>query len=153
MNDSDEAGCKPRLPWYATWRSHDLAPVAGQILCGVEEIPEGRCKEIRYGEGIYAFSLLVHRSRGQVKVYVNRCPHFSLPLNVRPGEFVMLEGERVMCALHGAVFRLDNGHCEAGPAASSALESVEVVVRDGLVCIADGECEPAPDASRARIED
>jgi hypothetical protein len=57
----------------------------------VEEIPEGGCKEIRYGEGAYAFSLLVHRSGGQVRAYVNRCPHFALPLNVRPGEFVMLD--------------------------------------------------------------
>jgi nitrite reductase/ring-hydroxylating ferredoxin subunit len=103
----------------------------------VEEIPEGRCKEIRFGEGAYAFSVLIHRSGARVKAYVNRCPHFSLPLNVRPGEFVMLDGARVMCALHGAVFRLDNGYCEAGPAASSSLESVEVVVSDGLVCIAD----------------
>jgi nitrite reductase/ring-hydroxylating ferredoxin subunit len=68
-----------------------LAPTTGQILCAAEEIPEGRCKEIRYGEGIDAFSLLIHRSRAQVKAYVNRCPHFSLPLNVHPGEFVMLE--------------------------------------------------------------
>ncbi len=78
---------------------------------------------------------------------MNRCPHFSLPLNVRPGEFVMLEGERVMCALHGAVFCLDNGYCEAGPAKSSSLESVEVVVRDGSVCIADSDCPSLLDSS------
>jgi nitrite reductase/ring-hydroxylating ferredoxin subunit len=119
-----------------TWRSHDLAPSAGEILCTVEEIPDGRCKEIVYGERPYALSLLVHRSGAEVKGYVNRCPHFSLPLNVSPGQFVMLEGARVMCALHGAVFRLDNGYCEAGPAATSFLEPVEVTVRDGSVCIA-----------------
>jgi len=141
MDDSDDAGRAPRLSWHATWRSHDLAPTTSQILCAVEEIPEGGCKEIRYGEGAYAFSPLVHRSGGHVKAYVNRCPHFSLPLNVRPGEFVMLDGARVMCALHSAVFRLDNGYCEAEPAASSALESVEVVVRNGSVCIADSDCE------------
>ena len=147
MDDSNEAGRAPSLPWHATWRSHDLAPTTGQVICAVEEIPEGGCKEIRYGEGAYAFSLLVHRSGAQVKVYVNRCPHFALPLNVRPGEFVMLDGERVMCALHGAVFRLDTGYCEAGPAASSSLESVEVVVRDGSVCVADSDCPSLLDRS------
>lgn len=136
MNDSNDAGCRRRIPMPMTWRSHDFAPSAGQILCAVEDIPEGHCKEIRYGEGAYAFSLLVHRSCAEVRVYVNRCPHFSLPLNTRPGEFVMLDGARVMCALHGAVFRLNDGYCEAGPAATSSLESVEVVVRGGLVCIA-----------------
>jgi nitrite reductase/ring-hydroxylating ferredoxin subunit len=119
------------------WRSHDHAPSAGQILCAVEEIPDGLCKEIRYGEGAYALSLLVHRSRTEVRAYVNRCPHFSVPLNNRPGEFVMMDGARVMCAFHGAVFRLDNGYCEAGPAATSFLEVVEVVVRDGSVCVAE----------------
>ena len=153
MNDSNESGRAPRLPWHATWRSHDLAPTTGQILCAVEEIPEGRCKEIRYGEGAYAFSLLVHRSGAGVKAYVNRCPHFSLPLNIRPGEFLMRDGARVMCALHGAVFRLDNGHCEAGPAPGSSLESVEVVVRDGSICIADGDCEPGSGTSQTRVQD
>jgi len=137
MNDSYDAGCGRGIPLPMTWRSHEFAPSAGQILCAVDEVPDGLCKEIRYGEGAYAFSLLVHRSSAEIKVYVNRCPHFSLPLNTRPGEFVMLDGARVMCALHGAVFRLDNGYCEAGPAASSSLEPVEVVVRDGSVYIAD----------------
>lgn len=119
------------------WRSHDFAPSPGQILCAVEDIPDGHCREIRYGEGAYALSLLVHRSSAGVKAYVNRCLHFSVPLNNKPGEFVMMEGARVMCAFHGAVFRLDNGYCEAGPAATSVLEAVEVLVRDGAVCIAD----------------
>jgi nitrite reductase/ring-hydroxylating ferredoxin subunit len=119
------------------WRSHDLAPSAGQILCAAEEVPDGRCMEIRYGEGAYALSLLLHRTSAGIKAYVNRCPHFSLPLNARPNQFVMLDATRVMCAFHGAVFRLDNGYCEAGPAASSFLEPVEVIVRDGAVCIAD----------------
>ena len=126
-----------------TWRSHDFAPSPGQVLCAVEEISDGLCKEIRYGEGAYAFSLLLYGTHGQVKAYVNRCPHFSLPLNIRPGEFVILDGERVMCALHGAVFRLDNGYCEAGPAASSSLEPVAVVVRNGSVCIADAPLSSA----------
>ncbi|MEO8309411.1 MAG: Rieske 2Fe-2S domain-containing protein [Pseudomonadota bacterium] len=108
----------------------------GQSLCAFEGIADGALKEIRYGEGNLAFSLLIHRSGQGVKAYVNRCPHFSLPLNARPGQFVMMEGERVMCAFHGAVFRLDDGYCEAGPAGGSSIESVAVDIRDGQVCIA-----------------
>jgi nitrite reductase/ring-hydroxylating ferredoxin subunit len=123
-------------PTPMNWRSHDLAPSPGQVLCALHEIAEGLCKEVRYGEGAYALSLLVHRSVSGIRAYVNRCPHFSLPLNASPGQFVMLDESRVMCAFHGAVFRLDSGYCEAGPAASSFLESVEVNVLDGMVCIA-----------------
>lgn len=118
------------------WRSHDLAPSPGQIICAVEDIPDRLCKEVRYGDDAYALSLLVHRSGAEIKAYVNRCPHFSLPLNARPGQFVMVDAERVMCAFHGAVFRLGDGYCEAGPAASSLLEPVEVVVQHGMVRIA-----------------
>jgi nitrite reductase/ring-hydroxylating ferredoxin subunit len=118
------------------WRSHDRAPSPGQLVCALAEIPDGHCKEVRYGEDAYALSLLVHRSGAQVKAYVNRCPHFSLPLNNLPGQFEMKEGARVMCAFHGAVFRLDDGYCEAGPAATAFLEPVEVLVRDGAVLIA-----------------
>lgn len=126
------------------WRSHDHAPSSGQVLCAVEEIPDGLCREIRYGEGAYALSILVHRSGTDIKAYVNRCPHFSVPLNNLPGKFVMMEGGRVMCAFHGAVFRLDSGYCEAGPAATSFLEPVEVIVRDGAVCIADRGAATSP---------
>ena len=121
MNDSNDADCR-HLALPTTWRSHEFAPSTGQVVCAVEDVPDGLCKEIRYGEGAYAFSILVHRSCTEIKAYVNRCPHFSLPLNARPDQFVMLDGARVMCAFHGAVFRLDNGYCEAGPATSSFLK-------------------------------
>ena len=99
--------------------------------------------EIRYGDGAYALSLLVHRSRAQVREYINRFSHFSPPLNVRPGDLVMLDEALVICALHSAAFRFDDRYCESGPAASASLESVEVVVRDGSACVADGGGELA----------
>jgi len=96
----------------------------------VDSVPGGACKELRYGDGDEALSLLVYRGALGIRIYVNKCPHFSLPLNARPDKFLLLKDAQIMCAHHCAVFRLDDGHCIAGPAAGFALEPVAVTVVD-----------------------
>ncbi len=114
------------------WQDHRHAPPAGTLLC-TASIPAGNCTELRYGEGDAAFCMLLYRRGTDIKAYVNCCPHFSLPLNARPGEFLMLEGERVMCAYHCAIFRLQDGLCIDGPAAGMALDSIPIEIRDGQI--------------------
>jgi nitrite reductase/ring-hydroxylating ferredoxin subunit len=96
-------------------------------------LPDGGCTELAYAQGEDACTMLLYRSGLEVRAFINRCPHFSLPLNTRPGEFLLLSGARIMCAHHCAVFRLDNGHCIDGPAGNTALEAVDVDIRDGQV--------------------
>jgi nitrite reductase/ring-hydroxylating ferredoxin subunit len=115
------------------WREHRYAPAQGALLCRVEGVPDGACKELRYGDGDRIFSLLLYRRDVAIRVYVNSCPHFSLPLNARPDKFLLLAHECIMCAYHCAVFRLDDGHCIAGPAEGLDLESVPVTVVDGQI--------------------
>jgi nitrite reductase/ring-hydroxylating ferredoxin subunit len=115
------------------WREHRYAPVTGTVLCRLDEIPEGGCNEVRFGEGDGALSLFVYRGEPGIRAYVNCCPHFSLPLNARPGRFLMLAGAQIMCAYHCAIFRLDDGHCIAGPAEGMGLEEVRVELAGELV--------------------
>jgi nitrite reductase/ring-hydroxylating ferredoxin subunit len=117
------------------WQNHRYAPAVGQRLCALESVPEGACTELRYGAGEDAFALLLYRSGLDVKAYVNCCPHFSLPLNARPGEFLLMTEARLMCAYHCAIFRLDDGHCIDGPAVGMALDSVPIEVRDGHIFV------------------
>jgi nitrite reductase/ring-hydroxylating ferredoxin subunit len=121
-----------------SWQSHRDAPVTGQWLCSLDSVPEGRCTELRYGPQDGAFTMLLYRRGAQVKAYVNCCPHFSLPLNARPGEFLLLSGEQVMCAYHCAIFRLHDGHCIDGPAEGMALEPVPIEIRDKQIYVAAG---------------
>jgi nitrite reductase/ring-hydroxylating ferredoxin subunit len=111
-----------------SWREHRYAPALGTLLCRVDSVPEGACRELRFGEGDGLLSLLLHRRGDGIRAYVNSCPHFSLPLNARPDKFLVLDHARVMCAWHCAVFRLDDGHCIAGPAQGMGLEPVPVTV-------------------------
>jgi nitrite reductase/ring-hydroxylating ferredoxin subunit len=110
------------------WNSHRLAPAPGSLLCHLDTVPEGRCHEVKFGETDDAFSVIVYRTVAEVRAWVNNCPHFSLPLNSQPDEFLMLPGERVMCAYHCAVFRLSDGFCIEGPAQGMGLDRVPIEV-------------------------
>ncbi len=64
---------------------------------------------------------------------VNRCPHFSLPLDFEPGEFSTYDGRILMCAHHSAMFRFEDGVCVEGPCAGHRLDPVEVRISDDTV--------------------
>ena len=110
------------------WNSHRLAPAPGSLLCHLDALPEGACHEVKFGANDDAFSVIVFRTGAEVRAWVNNCPHFSLPLNSQPNEFLMLPGERVMCAYHCAVFRLSDGLCTEGPAQGMGLDRVPIQV-------------------------
>lgn len=108
-------------------------------LCAFETLPDGRCTELCYREGQNTLTMLLYRSGVEVKAFINCCPHLSLPLNARPGEFLLMSGARIMCAHHCAIFRLEDGGCVDGPAGNAALEAVRVEIRDGQVFLCDPE--------------
>lgn len=108
------------------WEQHRNAPAPGSLLCRIDAVPDGACKEVRYGQGDSAFAVLLYRHGKQVRAYVNLCPHFSLPLNARDNEFLVYADGLIMCAHHSAVFRLDDGKCLGGLPPSERLEVVPI---------------------------
>ena len=75
----------------AGWRGRPCAPDPGTELCALEEIPDGQARQFAFGDGPDTFRLLVLRSGEQVWGYINKCPHFGVPLNVEPDRFLLLE--------------------------------------------------------------
>ena len=65
--------------------------------------------------------------------YRNECPHVGTPLDWIPHEFMDRERRHLVCSTHGAIFRVEDGLCLAGPCQGDALEPVPVAVRDGLL--------------------
>jgi len=116
--------------------AHRRTRDGGGTLCRTDAVPDGGCSEVRLGTG--EPSLLLYRNAHDVRGYVNSCPHFSLPLNARPDRFLLLSAQRIMCAWHCAVFRLDDGVCTEGPATGMSLQPVAVrIVGEHVVW--DGE--------------
>lgn len=102
------------------------------LLCQRSDIPDAGSKEFALG----ALQLFAVKKRGRVFVYRNRCPHVGLPLNWLPDQFLDFNRELIQCASHGALFRVDNGQCVAGPCVGKSLTAIEFRDIDGLIYIA-----------------
>jgi nitrite reductase/ring-hydroxylating ferredoxin subunit len=117
------------------WTLRPNAPAAGQALGPIHSIPDGQAKEFTFGTGVNAFRMLVVRKGGQVFGYLNLCPHYSLPLNHRPDEFMTRDGTRIMCRQHLALFRIEDGACLDGACEGRALDPVPLAVRGEMVVV------------------
>jgi nitrite reductase/ring-hydroxylating ferredoxin subunit len=113
-----------------SWRQLPFAPAPGTPLCRLDEIADGSGHEVTFGAGHEPFRVLLLRRGDRVWAYLNRCPHFSLPLNYEPQQFVTLDAEVIMCAHHAAFFRFDDGACFDGPCTGASLEPIPLQ-RDG----------------------
>ncbi len=76
------------------------------------------------------------RRGDQVFGYVDICPHAGSPLANPVGRFLTREGDLILCAAHGALFRIDDGVATSGPCAGQRLERWDVGLVDGQVVTA-----------------
>jgi nitrite reductase/ring-hydroxylating ferredoxin subunit len=126
----------PETPLPGYWRLRPRAPEPGTVLGPLGEIPEGTGREYVFGRGKSAFSMFVVRRGRTVWGYLNVCPHFSLPLNYRAGEFLNETATRIRCSMHFAEFRIEDGFCVSGAAENCYLDPVPLAVDpDGTVRI------------------
>ncbi len=71
-------------------------------------------------------AILVQSSAG-LRGYVNSCPHVGVPLDWGDGR-CLVEPDRLMCSMHGAVFAADDGRCLGGPCFGDQLEPLPLRV-------------------------
>jgi nitrite reductase/ring-hydroxylating ferredoxin subunit len=100
-------------------------------LCRLAEIPDGSARgfgpifAVRRGDAVFA--------------YVNACPHLGVSLNLIPDRFLDHRGTMIVCALHGALFRIEDGYCIQGPCWGESLEPVPAEVDGaGMVMVPAG---------------
>jgi nitrite reductase/ring-hydroxylating ferredoxin subunit len=102
-------------------------------LCDLAEIPEPGAKGFRFRKDQAIFAGFVVRWDGQVAGYADSCPHAGWPLSAMDERWLTRDGERILCAAHGALFRREDGICVAGPCAGDRLDAWAVEVRDGAL--------------------
>jgi nitrite reductase/ring-hydroxylating ferredoxin subunit len=110
-------------------------PASGARLCALDEIADPGAKGFSFRQGEALFMGFVVRRDGEVFGYVDRCPHAGTPLALIGDRFLTREGDLILCSTHGALFRLGDGACVAGPCAGLRLAPWRVVVRDGAVLV------------------
>ena len=118
------------------WLSRPRAPAVGTSLGPLDAIANNGAREYVFGKGKAAFSMFVVRRDPEVFGYLNICPHASLPLNYREGEFLNQSGDKIVCTMHFSEFRINDGFGTAGAAENCWLDPVPVVCRDGELFIA-----------------
>lgn len=100
-------------------------------LCRIDEVPEGEGRSFRFGSGPDLETVFVVKKGGALYAYANSCPHFGTPLNFLPDRFFTRDGQHLLCATHGAVFRIEDGVCIDGPCAGKRLKALALRVDEG----------------------
>ncbi len=108
-----------------------------RVVCRLTEIEPQGGRAFTIGGGDWPLKGFVVRVGGEVRGYVNRCPHAGHPLNLLPQRFLTPDGALILCSSHGAVFEKSSGYCVAGPCAGRSLTPVALEVRWGFVLLAD----------------
>ena len=109
-----------------------------RVLCRLDEIPDPGSKgfDLDDGEGGDGTRMIfVVRAGATLRAYENSCPHTGGPLDWVPDQFLTREKDMILCATHGALFRLDDGHCLAGPCAGERLTPLPVRIEGESVAV------------------
>lgn len=102
-------------------------------LCQLNDIEDGDSTCLNAHVGGQNSSLILVRRGDEVFIYLNTCPHIGAPLDFEPGRFLNLEKDLIQCAMHGALFTIEDGHCVQGPCMGKHLTPVTSEVRKGAV--------------------
>ena len=105
-----------------------------RALCRLDDLTDNSAQGFGPPNGGFTGLFAVRRG-GQVFVYVNSCPHIGVPLDWAPDRFLSTDGSRIVCSMHGAEFRIEDGFCTAGPCQDEHLEAVPVTMEDGTVMV------------------
>ena len=105
-----------------------------RALCALADIPDGGSKGFAPPPGGFT-GLFAVRQGDAAFVYVNSCPHIGTPLDWMPDRFLSHDGGLIVCATHGAEFRITDGQCLRGPCLGDRLERVVIQIKDGTIYV------------------
>lgn len=116
-------------------REHNPArPAPGTALIALDKIdcPGAVALDFRTADALY--SIIIARGEdGGVYAYENNCPHLNTGLERFDG-VMMVENRRfLICAMHAASFRMNDGYCVGGPPLGTRLTPEPFVIEDGIV--------------------
>lgn len=104
-------------------------------LLDTSELAEGSCKGLEI-ENKYLFAV---KKDDQIYLYWNRCPHLGTPLEWEEDKFLDPDGALIQCFNHGALFRIEDGHCLAGPCQGKNLQAVPFTMEQGLLMVNEAD--------------
>ncbi|MCF8208947.1 MAG: Rieske 2Fe-2S domain-containing protein [Rhodoferax sp.] len=124
-----------------TWSELPHAPAPGTPLGMCDQLPDGQATlhslDVPPDQPTsQVFRLILLRNGAQVSAFVNRCPHFGVPLANRQEQLLQKPLISLSCNVHYARFRWSDGLCESGDCKGESLIPVPLDINGGgLVCI------------------
>ena len=117
-------------------------------LCRSDDLPDpgSRGFDVEVPGSPQPLRLFVVRKGDVLAAYRNSCPHTGAPLEWLPDQFFDLDNSFIQCAIHGALFRPEDGYCLRGPCAGRSLDPLELVLDGGTISVVlprPGEFPPA----------
>ena len=109
-------------------------------LIATDDIEEGTSKGIDI-DNYYMFAV---KKDDQIHLYWNRCPHLGTPLEWEEDRFLDADGALIQCSTHGALFRIEDGHCMAGPCKGMHLQKIAFIIDSGMIMVSEDQLAPSP---------
>jgi len=131
------------------WHELPNAPAPGAELGTLQTLVDGQVTMHTLPPGQIdtaekPFRVLLLRSGTQVRVYVNRCAHFGVPLAERQDLLIFRPHVSMTCNVHYARYRWDDGMCISGDCEGESLLPIPVTVDvAGRICIAMDTAAPS----------
>lgn len=105
-------------------------------LCATDALGPGEARSFR-GEALDD-DIFVVRQGDAFFAYRDLCPHYGTTrLAYQRDRYLDKSGLHIVCAAHGARFRIADGVCVSGPCEGQRLESIAVVPIDSALWIFD----------------
>jgi nitrite reductase/ring-hydroxylating ferredoxin subunit len=124
----------PPPPWLSPVQRELSLPRRWRTLCQLSDLPDGAARGYPPAPGGFV-GLVAVRQGDAILVYVNSCPHLGTPLEWVPDRFLSVDGSHIVCATHGAEFRIADGECLRGPCFGERLEPVMIQIKDGTIFV------------------
>lgn len=112
-------------------------PDARVILCRLDEIAEGGSRGFEVQTPNGTRDIFIVRRGGAVFAYENSCPHTGTPLDWTPDRFLSDDKSHIVCATHGARFRIEDGLCFSGPCHGDRLARAAVEIDGGMIVLSE----------------
>ena len=98
-------------------------------LCRLTDLCDGEAKGFSVEGETIAQRLIVIRIGGNIRAYINLCPHIGSRLDGEVGHF-MKKGKSglLFCNSHAAYFRIEDGMCIDGPCEGQKLYPAAVIL-------------------------
>lgn len=112
-------------------------------LCQTNELEEYQTRGFTVEIDDDSLDFLLLKQDGEIRAYLNFCPHLGIPLNWQPDEFMSMEGTHIQCSTHGALFQLEDGYCFSGPCRGESLTPLNIEISDNseVYLVSTGEFE------------